>query len=184
MKKYKLTVCIIVTILAILAEIPIIINLPRISILDKKEDVFSEQPEYAMGRNIFGYAIFKNSKRADERFRMDYAENIFYMEKTYGREYSNDYDTLKFYMTYGWQTQAGDEIGDKKDLLNSKFNDISSYAVICMNGDWRTFFDRNCDIWGFLNIGVYLLILVFINVAVIAAVVFHIRMQNMTCSEK
>ena len=77
MKKYKLTVCIIVTILAILAEIPIIINLPRISILDKKEDVFSEQPEYAMGRNIFGYAIFKNSKRADEKFRMDYAENIF-----------------------------------------------------------------------------------------------------------
>ena len=59
MKKYKLTVCIIVTILAILAEIPIIINLPRISILDKKEDVFSEQPEYAMGRNIFGYA-YKN----------------------------------------------------------------------------------------------------------------------------
>ena len=48
-----------------------------------------------------------------------------------------------------------------------------------MNGDWRTFFDRNCDIWGFLNIGVYLLILVFINVAVIAAVVFHIRMQKM-----
>lgn len=119
-------------------EVAVVVKLPRIPLLSARGELESfEEAAYAMRRNVFGYDIFINENAAEKTFTETYADAISYMEEKYGREYTGDYDSRQFFMTYGWQTSVTGVMGEPDEAKTVNLQFITTYEVVYMHGMWE-----------------------------------------------
>ncbi|MEG1863466.1 MAG: M56 family metallopeptidase, partial [Oscillospiraceae bacterium] len=93
-------------------------------------------PDFAVGAEKYGVAVFKNPHKAFETFEVLYAEGIAYIQKENGlRPLSKNY--YEAYKTYGWQMTSG----TKEELAQAKF--VSGFLDIYENSFLKQYPNTN-----------------------------------------
>lgn len=80
-------------------------------------------PEFAIGANGYGYAVFKYPERALRKLEQDYAEGLALIQREYhlGPLSAGNYES---YGNYGWQVNMGTEETRAQAMFVSDFMDI------------------------------------------------------------
>lgn len=91
---------------------------------DVDTDYFLEKsPDFEIGANIYGYAVFKKPAKAMKRLKQDYAEGIALIQQEFDLRPLNCH-TYHFYGNYGWQVTGGSEEARRQAAFVSAFMDI------------------------------------------------------------
>lgn len=91
---------------------------------------FREKSEdFDIGANKYGYAVFKNPKRAFIRLQQDYKKGIALIKKEFSLEElsQNNYQS---YGVYGWQVNTGTEEEQTEARFVSSFMDIYENSFV------------------------------------------------------
>lgn len=78
---------------------------------------------FDIGANKYGYAVFKNPKKAFQTLKENYKEGISQIQKEFVHLPLTNF-TYKAYKTYGWQVTSGTEKAKKEAIFVTKFLDI------------------------------------------------------------
>ena len=83
----------------------------------------SKGKEFEIGANKYGYAVFKNPKKAFEKLKKDYKKGIKLIQKenNLGSLSQSNYD---LYGTYGWQVTIGSQEEQEQARFVTLFMDI------------------------------------------------------------
>ena len=79
--------------------------------------------DFDIGANKYGYAVFKNPKKAIKRLKKDYKKGIKLIQKEYHLPPLSNFN-YKTYGTYGWQVTTGSNEEKKQAKFVSSFMDI------------------------------------------------------------
>ena len=91
---------------------------------DVDTDYFLEKsPDFEIGANIYGYAVFKKPAKAMKRLKQDYAEGIALIQQEFDLRPLNCH-TYHFYGNYGWQVTGGSEEARRQADFVTGFVDI------------------------------------------------------------
>lgn len=79
--------------------------------------------DFEIGANKYGYAVFKDPKKALKRLKKDYKKGIIAIQKEFSLLPLSNFN-YKHYETYGWQVTTKDEEIRKQARFVSSFFDI------------------------------------------------------------
>lgn len=79
--------------------------------------------DFDIGANKYGYAVFKNPKKALKRLKSDYKKGIALISREYHLLPLTSFN-YKSYMTYGWQVNTGTKEEQEEAHFVTRFLDI------------------------------------------------------------
>lgn len=79
--------------------------------------------DFDIGANKYGYAVFKNPRKALKRLKKDYAQGIKLIAKEFNLLPLSNFN-YKTYETYGWQVTTGTEEEKEQARFVTSFMDI------------------------------------------------------------
>lgn len=82
-----------------------------------------ENIDFDIGANKYGYAVFKNPKKAFKTLKKEYSDGIKIIQKEFKLPPLNNF-TYKSYKTYGWQVTTGTPSLKKEAKFVTLFLDI------------------------------------------------------------
>ena len=87
------------------------------------EDFFGRSPDFEIGANRYGYAVFKNPDAALVRLKTDYPEGLDLIQKEFDLAPLSE-SNYQAYKNYGWQVTTGTDEEQAQASFISGFFDI------------------------------------------------------------
>ena len=101
--------------------------------------ILEEDAAYERAYNLYGKGIFRDKKKALNKFKKDYKPELEYIEDNtdYGK-FNTSYKTLSQYFLYGLNGLKNRDI-DNADVLNKRLYDVAVFCKTYRKSSYREY---------------------------------------------